>query len=164
MIIASPEEQLWVMFSALERFETLSASALLDIHLAMKMDASSLKDKQQSCLLLRRGFIWPAARCWLLLDMIWMIVRCVKGVSCSMTLLGFSEFWINCYQMRSWSHFVKGQDCQMHFFPCQLSVNIKHAIVLQRQRTAQRWAKTVGVVWLTYKQKLSFCLEKRQIF
>lgn len=45
------------MFSALERFETTAESALLDIHLAMKMDTSSLKDKQQSCLLLTRGFI-----------------------------------------------------------------------------------------------------------
>lgn len=39
------------MFSALERFETLALSALLDVHLALKMDTSPFKDKQQSCLL-----------------------------------------------------------------------------------------------------------------
>lgn len=47
------------------------------------------------------------------------------------------------------------------FFPCQLLVNIKHVIVLQRQRTVQRWGKTVGVIWLTYKQKHSFCLGEK---
>lgn len=43
------------MFSALERFETLAVSALLDIHLAMKMNTYILKDKQQSRLLF---FCW----------------------------------------------------------------------------------------------------------
>lgn len=46
------------MFSALERFETLAVSALLDIHLAMKMDTYILKDKQQSRLLLTRVFFY----------------------------------------------------------------------------------------------------------
>lgn len=98
----------------------------------------------------------------LMLDIIWNIGHCLKGTSCSvLTLLSFS-FWKNDYQMRSWSH-LSGQGCQMHFFLGQLLVNIKQAIVLQRQRTVQ-FGNIVGVSWQAYKQKLSFCFEKRQIF
>lgn len=149
-----PGEQLWVMCSALERFETLAVSALLDTHLAMKMDTSSLKDKQQSWLLLTRGVIWPVLQCWLMLDIIWTIGHYLRGVSCSATLLGFSEFWINAYQMSSWSH-LSGQGCQMHFFLFQLLENIKHAIVLRRQRAVQRWEKIVGVSWQINKSSVS---------
>lgn len=77
------------MFSALETFETLAVSALLDIHLAMKMDTSILKDKQQSRLL-----CFFITSCTLQTDVGDNMNhrRCVKAISCSATLLGFSEF------------------------------------------------------------------------
>lgn len=154
-----PGEQLWVMCSALERFETLAVSALLDTHLAMKMDTSSLKDKQQSWLLLTRGVIWPVLQCWLMLDIIWTIGHYLRGVSCSATLLGFSEFWINAYQMRSWSH-LSGQGCQMHFFPLSASREYKTCNCASKTESCAEMGKDCRCQ-LANKQKLSFCLEKR---
>lgn len=47
------------MFSALQSFETLAVSALLDHRLAMKKDPPLWKDKEQGSPLLTRGFIKP---------------------------------------------------------------------------------------------------------
>lgn len=81
------------MFSALERFETLAVSALLDIHLAMKMNTYILKDKQQSHLLFFCWFFFITS-CTLRTDVGDNMNhrRCGKAISCSATLLGFSEF------------------------------------------------------------------------
>lgn len=53
-----------------------------------------------------------------------------------------------------------GLQCQMLFFfpsPFQLFVNMKHAIVLQREAAVMSLEKkNVGVSWQTHKQKLRF--------